>query len=108
VRRGATGGWFSRLRGHALSRVCALWFTVLILLPFTAPFPSYQLHDSSGSHPFDAVPKDLKIKGGSDDQPGLPAHGFVVPASLNVIVVSHVRIVRSPAEHPPQHAVLRI
>jgi hypothetical protein len=53
---------FARVREHALSRLCAAWFIVLILVPFTAPFPTFHLTDTSGGHSHEALPKDLKDK----------------------------------------------
>jgi hypothetical protein len=48
--------------------MCAVWFIALILLPFTAPFPTYQL-DPAHRSPCDAAIKEFKAKITSDDGP---------------------------------------
>jgi hypothetical protein len=57
-----------RLRSLAISRLSALSLIVLILLPFTAPFPTFQLVHPSDSPPYDDSLKDVKEKVGSDAQ----------------------------------------
>jgi hypothetical protein len=41
-----------------LSRIAAIWIATLILLPFTAPFSTYDLHDHSSNSPYDTLAKD--------------------------------------------------
>jgi hypothetical protein len=69
---------FQRLRRHAASRIFALAFIALILVPFTAPFPTYQF-DAAHGRPYDALPKEFKDKLGSDD-------GLVLPSECQVTV----------------------
>jgi hypothetical protein len=97
-----------RLRQHAISKACALWFIVLIVLPFTAPFATFQLNHSSNANPCDALPKDLKDKVGSDDKLALPSSWSVVPRPLTVVIVGSLPPLNQPKEHLPQHTVLRL
>ena len=55
--------WTSILhpRSGLLAKASAIWLVVLILLPFTAPFPTYELPNSDHS------PVQVKDKSGSDD-----------------------------------------
>jgi hypothetical protein len=97
-----------RLRHHALTKICAVWFIVLILLPFTAPFPTYQLDHPSNGLPYDAIPKEVKNKIGSDDEFALPSSWSTVPATLNVVFARHVPAFDQINSHPRQHTVLRL
>ena len=98
---------FHRLRKHAIARVCAMWFIALILLPFTAPFPTYQL-DGANSHPYDALPKEFKNKIDADD-------GLIVPADVRLAVPAFASLALSwflpsdrVAAHTLQHTILRL
>lgn len=97
-----------RLRHHALSKVCAVWFITLILLPFTAPFPTYHLDRSSNGFPFDAIPKEAKDKIGSDDELALPSRWLVVPVTSNVALARSAIVFNETVSHPPRHTVLRL
>jgi hypothetical protein len=97
---------FAELRAHLLSKLAAITFMVLILLPFTAPFRSFDLAQSS-SHASDALPKDVKDKAGCD--------AAVVPAtwSLLTLILSAPAAERQPDSHPLtslpfRHVALRI
>jgi hypothetical protein len=46
------------VRRHATARISALWLIALILLPWTAPFRTFDLSHSSGHQRFETVPKD--------------------------------------------------
>jgi hypothetical protein len=108
VRSCTTRDPLARLRAHALAKLCALWFVVLILLPFTAPFPTYHLHNASSNRPYDALPKDLRDKLDSDEKLGLPSHWSPIPALLQVVIVNLFPTVSPRLEHVPRHTVLRI
>ena len=98
---------FHRLRKHGISRVCAIWFIALILLPFTAPFPTYQL-DGANSHPYDALPKEFKNKIDADDRLIVPADvRLAVPAFASVALGVFLPPDRVAA-HPLQHTILRL
>jgi hypothetical protein len=97
-----------RLRQHALSKVCAAWFITLILLPFTAPFPTYQLDHSSNGFPYDAIPKEVKDKIGSDDELALPSGWSVVPVTLNIVFARPVLVFNQTSRYPPPDTVLRL
>jgi hypothetical protein len=95
------------LRRHAIAKLSALAFIALILLPFTAPFPTYWL-DQGHSRPYDALPKDFKNKLDSDDGLILPADVSVsLPAlaELPVRVFSHSHQI---ASYPLHHTILRV
>jgi hypothetical protein len=82
-------------------------FIALILLPFTAPFPTY-LVDPGQSRPFEAVPKEFKNTLDSDSGLILPLAAAVsLPALLELPVrvqsQSHQR-----ADHRVHHTILRV
>jgi hypothetical protein len=107
VHRSRRAHLFVRLRRHAIARLSAVAFIALILLPFTAPFPTYQLDPAHG-HPYDALPKEYKNKVDSDDGLILPSLGDAAIPALGQIAVQP--LVRSnPIVDPPlQHTVLRL
>jgi hypothetical protein len=93
------------LRRHTISRVCALCLVALILLPFTAPFKTYDLFGSDTGHWHDGLVKDKidsneKVVGPADERP--------VPPFLNAIVFESFSSTNQIEEHPLQHAILRI
>jgi len=99
---------FVRLRQHRLSKLLALWFILLILLPFTAPFPTYQFGSPSSSHPYDAIPKDAKDKAGFDEDLALPSAWSLVPPALTGRVGGHLGRSNQLDRHSPHHTVLRL
>jgi hypothetical protein len=97
----------ARVRQHAIARLSALAIITLILLPFTAPFPTYELDPAHG-HPYDALPKEYKNKLDSDDGLILPAICCAsIPALSQVAVRPGLRLT-AIVEPPPQHTVLRL
>jgi hypothetical protein len=108
VRRKQKACRFVRLRGHALSRLSALAIIVLILLPFTAPFPTFQPGTQSDSQPYDASLKDVKEKVGADAQFGISGHWSIVPPASSVAVAIDLLQSNRSVLDAPQHAVLRI
>jgi len=98
----------ARLRQHSLSKLWALSFVVLILLPFTAPFPTYQLETSSTGHPYEATPKDVKDKAASGDDLALPSEWVLVPPTLHVVDGRYLTRPTHPEGQPTQHTVLRL
>jgi hypothetical protein len=97
---------FAGLRAHVVSKLSALTFVVLILLPFTAPFRSFDLAQSS-SHASDALPKDVKDKAGPE--------GAIVPATWSLLspVLTAAVAQPQPQSHPLdslpfRHVALRI
>lgn len=98
---------FVLLRRHAVAKISSFAFIALILLPFTAPFPTYQL-DLWHGHPYDALPKESKSKLGSDETLILPSDcPLSLPALSDVFVASFV-CSDQIADHPLHHAVLRL
>ena len=49
---------FAWVRSHVLARLAAVFLLSLILVPFTAPFRTFDLHDTPGQHSSDGLPKD--------------------------------------------------
>jgi hypothetical protein len=93
------------LRRHTISTVSALWLVALILLPFTAPFKTYDLFGSDTGHSHVGLVKD---KIGSDEKVVDPADESPVPPFLNAIVIESFSSTNQIEEHPLQHAILRI
>lgn len=90
---------------HAISRVCALWLVGLILVPFTAPFKTYDLFGSDTGHSHNGLVKDKigsdeKVVGRAGESPARPF--------LNAIVIESFKSTNQIEEHPLQHAILRI
>jgi hypothetical protein len=71
-------------RAHPVSRFFALGLIVLILLPFTAPFPTCELGPQKGS-PCDVVTKD---KGFEDDLVPVSPWSFDPPLLIAAAAVS--------------------
>jgi hypothetical protein len=98
---------FVRLRQHALARLSAITFIVLILLPFTAPFPTYHL-DHARSDPYEAVPKEFKNKLESDDALILPADCALLLPGLSEISALQSLCSNQVVNYPVHHTVLRL
>jgi hypothetical protein len=96
------------LRQHAISKATAVWSIVLILLPVTAPFPSYRLQHSSDGLPINALPKDLQDKIGSDDELAVPPRWSLVQATLIVAVADCTPPVKQTTRHSAECTVLRL
>ena len=78
---------FLETRRHAVSRLFALALIVLILLPFTAPFPTCELGGAQKTRPCDVVAKD---KGFEDDLLPAAAWSFTLPVLVApATVASH-------------------
>jgi len=94
---------FVGLRRHLVSRLAAVWLVTLILLPFTAPFATYQ-PASSSSHSLDGIPKE---KTGSDDK-------LIVPLQVSLfltvrpLVTASADVESQLQAHPRHQTVLRI
>jgi hypothetical protein len=108
VRRWQRSGRFLRVRRHAVSKTFALWIITLILLPFTAPFPTYELANFSSHHAFDWLPKEAKNKTGADDKLIVPTDQSLVPPVLNLVVPRDVISANQFEETPLQHIILRL
>jgi hypothetical protein len=94
-----------RLRRSAIAKIIALWFVAMIVLPFTAPFQSYELAGSSSSSSQQALPKD---KGGSDDKLVPPPESSLLPPATHVVVIERLTHSDQVDHHPVHHAVLRL
>jgi len=71
---------FLETRAHGVSRLFAFALIVLILLPFTAPFPTCELSGAQKSRPCDAVAKD---KGFEDHLLPVAAWSFALPVLVS-------------------------
>jgi len=99
---------FARVRQHACSKICAALFILLILIPFTAPFPTFHLKRSSHSHPYDALPKDLKEKTAADYKVAISsAESVVIRPATHTALHELVQSSRRP-QRPSLRTVLRI
>ena len=96
-----------RLRRHTASRAFALAFIALILVPFTAPFPTYHF-DAAHGRPYDVLPKEFKDKLGSDETLVLPSDYLIALPTLATHFISP--FLRSDQTSTPQqrHTVLRV
>jgi hypothetical protein len=95
------------LRRHAVAKLFAFAFIALILVPFTAPFPTYQL-DSTHGHPYDALPKEFKNKLGSDETLILPSDCLLALPALTEVFVGSFVCSDQVSDHPLYHTVLRL
>ena len=78
-----TARTFDSVRRDAFSKICALWVVSLILIPFTAPFKTYELASSRtdhGSH--DGLPKD---KIATDEKAVSQSDHSRVPPTLDIV-----------------------
>ena len=87
---------FLETRAHGVSRLFALALIALILLPFTAPFPTCELGGAQKSRPCDVVAKDKAFE---DDLLPVAAWSFMLP----VLVAP-----AAAACHPPPSDVERL
>ena len=107
VRGCQTGRRIAGLRRRTISRVCALWIIGLILIPFTAPFKTYQLEgsgqNSASSH--DGLPKD---KAATDEKLAGVSHAAQLPPPFRVVVVSLVTRPTHFGQYHPPSTILRL
>lgn len=85
----------------------AFAFITLILVPFTAPFPTYHF-DSAHGRPYDVLPKELKDKIGSDESLVLPSD---CPITLPLLTARFIGAsLRSDqiSNQQMRHTVLRV
>jgi len=94
-----------RLRHSAIAKIVAVWFVAMIVLPFTAPFQSYELTDSSSSSSHQALPKD---KSDSDDNLVPPPDWCPAPPPLNVVGIGRRAHSGCVDHHSLDHTVLRL
>lgn len=92
-------------RSHLVSKASALFLLTLILLPFTAPFPTYPLDAASGQQHSDGLPKD-KID--SDDALTLPAVSTVIPPAAQIVSLRPLHDTTRVDAHHTLHLVLRL
>jgi hypothetical protein len=93
------------LRYSFISKLVALWFVVLIVLPFTKPFPAF---DDGAPFGKPVNSQDLKT---SDKLSSDAAVAAAVPAPLPPITTFVIRTeVRNVVafRHPAVHTVLRL
>jgi hypothetical protein len=98
---------FVLLRRHTVARFFALAFIALILLPFTAPFPTYEL-DSAHGHPYDALPKEFKSKLGSAETLILPSDCRLSKPLLSDVFVGSFVCSDQVSDPLLHHAILRL
>ncbi len=98
-----------RCRGGISLRRCtiiaALFLVILIALPFSAPFKTFDFADAHSSSSPDSLPKD-KIDS-SQDVLGQPEESFA-PPDLTIVVIAPFTRSSQLAEHPFSSTVLRL
>jgi hypothetical protein len=92
-------------RRHAISRICAVWLMTLIILPFTAPFASYDLAHPGNHSSHDGL---VKEKTASDKEVVAPPRLIVGPPALTVLAMAPTFPDSRYAERPLLFAVLRV
>jgi hypothetical protein len=93
------------LRRHRISRICAVWLVTLILLPFTAPFKTYDLGNSASDHPLEWL---LKDNTDSDDKLAPPSDWFLIRPALNIVSPAPSDLLSWIEEHKSQYILLRL
>ena len=99
---------FASLRRHSFSQLCALAFVALILVPFTAPFPTVHLDTTSAGHSFDALPKDVKEQSGPDDEFIVLSMVSVAPPGVKPCAVESLGDSSQVNHAPPRDTILRV
>ena len=90
---------------RTISKICALWLVTLILLPFTAPFKTYELGNGASDRSHDWLPKD---KTDSDDKLTAPSTWVLLSPALNGLIVKHFARLGQIEEHHLQYTILRL
>jgi len=93
------------LRPHTISKICALWLVALILLPFTAPFKTYELGNAATDRSHDGLPKDTTD---SDEKLTAPSSWLLFSPVLNGLIVKHFTRLSQIEEHHLQYTILRL
>jgi hypothetical protein len=93
------------LRPHTISKICALWLVTLILLPFTAPFKTYELGNAASDRSHDWLPKD---KTDSDEKLTAPSSWLLFWPALNSRIVKHFARLGQIEEHQLHCTILRL
>jgi len=100
-----SGQTITGVRRRMISRICALWLVTLILLPFTAPFKTYDLGTSSSHRSLDWLPKDNTD---SDEKLPPPSDWFLIPRELNTVRLKASVPLSRIEEHQRQYTLLRL
>jgi hypothetical protein len=82
-------------------------FIALILVPFTAPFPTYHF-DAAHGRPYDVLPKEFKDKLGSDDSLVLPSECQVTVPALTAHFIRPTLPSDQISNQQLRHTVLRV
>jgi hypothetical protein len=105
VRRCPGARTIADLRGHRISKICALFFLTLILIPFTAPFKTFELAGAHNEHSSDGLPKD---KIGSDEKLTAPSDSSRIPPALESVIVKAFDRCSQVEDHPILVTILRL
>ena len=90
-----------------MAKLSAATFIVLILLPFTAPFPTYH-PDHGHDRPHEALPKEIKNKLDGDGSLILPTDCRLLLPAFSAIAARPFICSTHVADHPVQYNVLRL
>ena len=88
----------------AISKIAAVTLLALILLPFTAPFKTYEL-SSPQDQSFDQL---VKAKFGADDKLVGVTESSPIPQALNIVVSSAPRLINQVDQPQVHSTVLRL
>jgi hypothetical protein len=85
VGRCRRAGTITYLPERAISKICALVFLALILVPFTAPFKTFEVAGSHHDGAHEGLPKD---KIGSDEKAVDPSTSSLILPPLSIVIVT--------------------
>lgn len=93
------------LRRRAIAKIAALFLVALSVLPFSAPFKTFDFASSHSDGSHDGLPKD---KVDSDEQLASPPDDSLIPAHLTIVAVAPFVRPSQLEEHPFAATVLRL
>jgi hypothetical protein len=85
--------------------MCVVWLLGLILVPFTAPFKTFDLAGSTRGHSLDGLPKDKLC---SDDKAAGPPPGSLFRPGLAFVPLQLISGSNQIETFHLQHLILRI
>lgn len=93
------------LRHRAIARIAAGCLIILSVLPFSAPFKTFDLAAHDSHCPDGSLPKDKADSG--DESVGVTDESLI-PPPLKAVVVAVVVCASQRESHPPLSTVLRV
>ena len=105
MHRAGRGPRIGSLRHRAIAKISAACLIVLSVLPFSAPFKTFDFVTHHGNGPDGSPPKD-KIDSG-DESVGV-VDTSLIPPTLKAVVVAPFTRSSQLDSHPPASTVLRV